>query len=82
MPKNSKLCLKCKWHGYIGHNGEWEEVYCNYASLNYTTCKKRDGTDIRGDDPDSCLLFAEGDKVKKKYQNPAWRSWRSWKGRT
>ena len=78
--KNTELCKSCKYHDYIGHNGDQEEVYCAYSKIKHTTCRKRDGTDIRGNDPEVCLIYEEGEKIRQKCQNPAWRTWRTWKG--
>jgi len=57
---DKKKCKSCKYHSHICTFG----VHCNY-SLTGNTCIKRDKnnnkiTDIRGNDPNKCLLYERG----------------------
>lgn len=57
---DKKKCNSCKYHSKICTVG----IHCNY-SLSGDTCLKRNKnngkiTDIRGNDPNNCLLYERG----------------------
>ena len=63
--RNKELCKQCRFRGGIGHSEQRKkEICCNYANIMRMTCKKRDGSDRRGNDPDKCNLFEAGDPEK------------------
>lgn len=72
--KDTKLCARCKYHGYFGAKPEEKysetNIMCDYSGTAHDgTCLKRtkDGTiDRRGDKYDECLLFVEGEKIERR----------------
>jgi hypothetical protein len=53
---NKIKCKKCKYSMNI--SGFYSsKVFCNYCEIKNETCIKRDGTDIRGNNPNKCLLY-------------------------
>ena len=72
-PKYNKVkCKKCCFRvsdtsAYRTDDGD--SVSCNYSTIMGKTCLRRGehGTviDIRGNDYDNCLLFKEGDSLRK-----------------
>jgi len=66
MVRNKDLCRKCIYHGKIGHSREAEkqEVCCMYSTKAYQSAIARDGSDKRGNDPNKCDLFEEGDPAR------------------
>ena len=62
---DKEKCKTCKFHGKIS-GVDTGTVFCNYASLNDSTCLYRTGShvfDKRGNDPDKCKLYEEGKKI-------------------
>lgn len=69
---NKKRCKKCKYHmtisGGAAKKGEDDirtSIMCGYALITHNTCLKDiEGEiyDMRGDDPDCCLLFNSSGK--------------------
>ena len=72
---NKELCKKCKFHGYMGHNGPSQEIACFRNLFKHESCKDRYGNDKRGDDPDNCLLFEAGKKLRHQMRTPDWTNW-------
>lgn len=65
---NKEMCKQCRFHGRIS-GVDTGTVFCNYASLNDTTCLYRKGrhvVDMRGYDHDNCKLFEAGKKMLDK----------------
>ncbi len=60
---DKKKCKMCIYHAKLGNN-----ITCDYAiKSNNGSCIKRKGkynVDIRGDDPNNCLLFERGGAPK------------------
>ena len=60
---------KCKICNYRGERSGGYNLSCNYSGITGETCLKRGpkGTviDIRGDDPENCLLFEPGKSNKR-----------------
>lgn len=70
---DTKLCVRCKYHGYIGARDEKNpetNIMCDYAELAHdgTCLRKVKGNiiDRRGDKFDECLLFVEGEKIERR----------------
>lgn len=72
---NVEKCMKCCYHGthpsmgqIVGRGRDAFWVYCNYACVTGDTCLKKagphDSVDSRGNDPDNCKLFWEGEKLR------------------
>ena len=66
---NKTKCKKCKYRAKC--NGEGVKVLaCNYSSY-HGTCLKRVGKeviDLRGNDPDNCKLYEEGEPKKGNFR--------------
>ncbi len=63
---NKKVCEKCKYRGvFIGN----KSIHCYYAGLTSETCLKlvdKKVIDRRGNDPNNCLLFEEGEAMENE----------------
>lgn len=72
--KDTKLCARCKYHGYFGakpeDGGSITNVMCDYSGTAHDgTCLKRvkgEVIDRRGDKYDECLLFEEGKRIERR----------------
>ena len=72
---NKTRCKKCKWHGYLSNStaklpdsSRDRVVMCDYAKYHDHTCLHAVGINVedrRGDDPDNCLLYIEGERPKR-----------------
>ena len=51
-------------------SGNYNEftVCCGYALHTMNTCLRRDGEDIRGEDPKKCKLYTKGDAPRKQFR--------------
>ena len=80
-----QLCLSCKWRTRLGGGHLKSRQYieksvaCFYSIHSGKGCarkKQPDGSmkDLRGDDPDACLLYEEGDppQDQKVITIPKW----------
>ena len=74
---NKQKCKRCKYHGYIGHNGPQQSIACLRCLFVHEGCLNYDGTDKRGDDPEKCLLFEEGEALKNIPAMPDFASWKN-----
>lgn len=60
--KNKELCKRCKYSGTVGSRcGDDGSISCDYAII-----AKQSAIGKRGDDPDKCLLFEEGERIERK----------------
>ena len=70
--RNKELCKKCKYKG-----GTETNVFCDYSGKTGKTVLRREAKgkviNLRGDDPDKCLLFEPDDGED---HNPLKRLWR------
>lgn len=80
--KDTKLCARCKYHGYFGakpeDGGSITNVMCDYSGTAHDgTCLKRvngELIDRRGSKFDECLLFVEGKRVERREPEKVHRS--------
>lgn len=67
--KNKKICRTCKWRGFIYGFGS-NVMHCRWSEHHHESCLKRGPkgttTDVRGDDPNVCPLYEQGDMKKLK----------------
>ena len=74
---NKRKCRSCVYHMKYTGGGKVDDetdftshIMCGYGLMKHTTCMKSmpDGTllDIRGDDPENCLLYTKGHKRANK----------------
>ena len=72
---NKKKCGKCKWHGYLSNamtkvDGvtRYRQLICDYAKYHDHACLHVVGMNIqdrRGDDPNNCELFVQGERPQR-----------------
>ena len=71
---NKKKCRSCvyqmKYTGGSKDEVDYTHIMCGYSLMKRTTCMKlmpdNEIVDIRGDDPDNCLLYLKGHKAINK----------------
>ena len=69
---NRKKCRNCKYHMAIsgaGYSYQRGNTMCGYSLITKTTCLRlidNEIYDMRGDDPENCLLFNTGDADEHK----------------
>ncbi len=76
---DKRRCRKCKFHGTVGHfvqlgehKGDYRDnqIVCDYLiKSGKGSCLKREGKDVvdqRGEDPNNCQLFEEGEIERSK----------------
>ena len=73
--QSKQLCMKCKYHGFLGHTGAGQQdIVCLRILVKREACVDKDGVDRRGDDPESCKLFMPGKRIRGKLCTP--ESWK------
>lgn len=72
---NKKKCRKCKYSSYIGggHKKYTSDlkITCNYSMITDQTCLFRKNgkiVDRRGNDPENCKLFDDGNKIRRRVE--------------
>ena len=58
---DKKKCEKCQYHAKMSGllRFGYSAVCCDYLLKTRESCLKRNGEDIRGDNPKNCKLFVE-----------------------
>lgn len=63
VPRTLTHCPKCKYRTTVT-SGNSNDIGCYRAAIVHETNLTRDGRDRRGDDPEKCLKFEEGNNLR------------------